>query len=199
MTTFRLLSLCALLLVIFMIPVYSHDIIEKEKELSLMPSDTVKANVLISLGEYYCSRDFEKALLYLQEALVISTEHNYKKGIAGSYLYQGRSYYYKDQYGISFDYLGKARKLFEEIEDKEGLANYHFAAGANNTIIGNLINATENFQAMVILSAETGNKELQCLGYVSLGSLHIQRGEPLMAMSYLNEALGLARECDDSS
>ncbi len=192
-------SLVAILLLIFMKPAFSQDIIEKEKNLYLMLSDTVKANVLISLGEHYCSRDFEKALLYLQEALVISTEQNYKKGIAGSYLYQGRSYYYKDQYGISFDYLEKARRIFEEINDREGLAKYHFASGANNAIIGNLINATEDFQAVVTLSAETGNKKLQCLGYISLGSLHIQRGEPVIAMSYTNEALELAIEYNDSS
>jgi tetratricopeptide (TPR) repeat protein len=199
MTKYCLIFLTAILLFILMTPAFSQDILEQEKELYLMTSDTVKANVLISLGKYYCSRDFEKALLYLQEALVISTEHNYKKGVAGSYLYQGRSYYYKDQYGISFDYLEKARKIFEEIDDQKGLANYYFAAGTNNAIIGNLINATENFQAVVTLSSETSNKELQCLGYISLGSLHIRRGEPVMAMSYLNEALELAKECDDSS
>jgi tetratricopeptide (TPR) repeat protein len=193
------LPLLTFLLLLFMKPAFSQDIIEKEKNLYLMPADTAKANVLVALGEHYCSRDFEKALLYLQEALVISTEHNYKKGIAGSYLYHGRSYYYKDQYGISFDYLEKARRLFEEIGDQEGLAHYHFAAGANHAIIGNLINATEDFQAMVTLSSEAGNIELQCLGYVSLGSLHIRRGEPVIAMSYLNEALGLARECNDNS
>ncbi len=192
-------TLLTFLLLLFMTPAFSQDIIEKEKNLYLMPADTAKANVLIALGEHYCSRDFEKALLYLQEALVISTEHNYKKGIAGSYLYQGRSYYYKDQYGISFEYLEKARRIFEEIDDREGMANYHFAAGANNAIIGNLINATENFQATVTLSAETGNKKLQCLGYTSLGSIHIHRGEPAIAMSYTNEALKLAIECEDSS
>lgn len=197
MTSFRLFPLCALLLFILMPPGYS--ILEKEKDLYLMPSDTAKANLLISLGEYYCSRDFEKALLYLQEALVISTANSYRKGIADSYLFQGRSYYYKDQYGISFDYLEKARKIYEEMDDKEGLAIYHFASGAINAIIGNLINATKDFQAVITLSSETGNKELQCLGYMSLGSLHIRRGEPVIAMSYLNEALELARECNDNS
>ncbi len=193
------LPLVGILLLIFMRSAFSQDFIDKEKNLHLMPADTAKVNVLIALGEHYCSRDFEKALLYLQEALVISSEHNYKKGIAGSYLYQGRSYYYKDQYGISFDYLEKARRIFEEINDWEGLAVYHFASGANNAIIGNLINATEDFQAMVTLSAETGNKKLQCLGYTSLGSIHIQRGEPAIAMSYTSEALKLALECEDSS
>jgi hypothetical protein len=40
-------------------------------------------------------------LLYLQNALVLSTELNYKKGIAQSFLLQGRAYYYKDDYPLA--------------------------------------------------------------------------------------------------
>ncbi len=177
----------------------ASNITRKENSLHLMLPDTAKANVLIALGEYYCSRNFDKALLYLQEALVIAAGHNYQKGIADSYLYHGRSYYYKDQYGISFEYLEKARKIYEDINDSDGLAHYHFASGANNAIIGKLVNATEDFQAVVTLSAETGNNKLQALGYISLGSLHIHRGEPAIALAYCLEALELAMASHDSS
>ena len=159
-----------------------------------MPSDTVKANVLIALGEHYSGRDLERALLYLQEALVISTENNYKKGIAGSYLYQGRSYYYKDQYGIAFEYLEKARKLYEELQDKNGLANYHFATGSINAIIGNHLNAIQDFQAVIAYSDALDDQALKSVGYMSLGGLHINRKEASLAIGYLNEALSLALE-----
>ena len=177
---------------------YASNIARKESELHLMPPDTAKANLLISLGKHYCSRNSELALLYLQQALVISTELNYKQGIAGSYLYQGRSYYYKDQYGIAFEYLDKARRLYDELQDDDGLAEYHFASGAINAIIGNFLNAIQDFHAIITLTGATENTRLKSLGYQSLGALHIRRDEPDLAMHYLNNALLLAIGNDDT-
>lgn len=198
MTKYRPFYLNAVLLLMLTNAAFSQNITDKESQLYLMPSDTVKANVLIALGKHYCSRDIGKALLYLQEALVISTENNYRKGIADSYLYQGRSYYYMDQYGIAFEYLEKARRLYDELADYEGLADYHFASGAINAIIGDFFNAIQDFQAVIRFAENTGNKKLKSLGYQSLGSLHIRRREPDLAISYLNSALQIATENQDN-
>ncbi len=61
-----------------------QNVSELERQLAGHPFDTAKVNLLVRLGEYYCSRDFEKALLYLQDALVLSTELHYKQGMAAS-------------------------------------------------------------------------------------------------------------------
>ena len=175
------------------------DILEREKELAAMPSDTARANLLIDLGEYYCSRDFERALLYLQEALELSASLDYRKGVAGSFLWQGRSYYYKDDYLLATQYLEKARGLYEEMDDVEGMVNYYFAAGAIKNLNGNFLNATDDFQKVIDLSELSGNLKMKCLGFISLGSLNIQRSAPKAAMNHLRQALVISEMLEDLS
>lgn len=181
------------------LPAYpgAKDILEREKQLAAMPSDTARVNLLIDLGEYYCSRDFQRALIYLQEALELSASLDYRKGVAGSFLWQGRSYYYKDDFLLAAQYLEKARNLFEEMDDVEGLVNYYFAAGAINSINGNYLNATDDFQNLIDMSELSGNLKMECLGYISLGSLNIKRSCPEVAMTYLSKALTISEEMDD--
>jgi tetratricopeptide (TPR) repeat protein len=181
------------------LPGYSvtRETLEREKELAAMPSDTARANLLIDLGEYYCSRDFEQALLYLQEALELSFSLNYREGVAGSFLWLGRSYFYKDDLLLATQYLEKARNLYEEMEDVKGMVNYYFAAGAIHSINGNYLNATDDFQNMIDLSQMSGNQKMECLGYISLGSLNIMRSTPTSAMAYLKRALVISEKMED--
>jgi tetratricopeptide (TPR) repeat protein len=172
----------------------SYDFEGNEKKLLNMPPDTNRAKLLIDLGEKYCSRDFEKALLFLQEALVLSTELNYKRGIACSMLWQGRAYYYKDKYDLAYEYLEKARLILEETAYIKGLAQYHFAIGAIHNINGNDLSAIRDFQEVVRLSEMSGDKQQMAIGYHSLGSLHLQRSETDLAIRYFQEALALNRE-----
>ena len=100
-----------LMIIIFMYhPLFSNDRIpELEAKLIGMVEDTAKANILLQLGEHYCSIDNDKALEYLQEAFTISTLSNYKAGTGKSMLWQGRVYYYKDDYRLGLKYLDKAK------------------------------------------------------------------------------------------
>ena len=169
-------------------PFRSYDFDGNEEKLLSMPPDTARANLLIDLGRHYCSKNFEKALLLLQEALVLSTELNYSKGIASSMLWQGRAYYYKDEYEVAYAYLEKARSILEEIGYLEGLAQYHFAIGAIHNINGNQLNAMSDFQEVVRLSEISNNIEMMATGYHSLGSIYLHRSETTLAMEYFKQA-----------
>lgn len=162
-----------------------------------MPDDTSKVNLLIQLGEYYCSRDAEKALRYLQESLVLSTELNYRKGIANSLFFQGRTYYYKDEYEMASRYLERAQNIFKDMGDQEGMAYYHFATGSIHSINGNHREAINDFQEVIRLGELSGDPDLQSIGYFSLGNLHIKRSDPLLAMKYLRKSLSLKEQIGD--
>ncbi len=172
-------------------------ILEKEKRLNDFPYDTSRVNLLNKLGEYYCSRNYEKALLYLQEAHTISSEIRYEKGIAESYLWQGRAYYYKDEYDIALDYLGKAGKILSEEKDLKGLAYYHLATGAIRDISGNHLEAIKDYHEVINNGSILGNTFLKSIGLISLGNLHISRNEPQQAIPLLKEGLALKREIND--
>ncbi|MCD4698619.1 MAG: hypothetical protein K8S16_20510, partial [Bacteroidales bacterium] len=110
--------------------IFGEDKIQRlESKLLNLPEDTVKVNTLIKLGEYYCSVDNDRALMFLQEAFTISTSQKYTEGIGKSLLWQGRVYYYKDDYPLSVKYLDKAEKILETTNDLDALAFLYFAKG----------------------------------------------------------------------
>jgi tetratricopeptide (TPR) repeat protein/DNA-binding CsgD family transcriptional regulator len=189
----------SLLVLIFSVltPLCAQDFQDEEHRLPLMTDDTVKVNLLIGLGKYYCGSDFEKALLFLQNALVLATELNYKTGIAQSFLYQGRAYYYKDDYPLATEYLEKSRRMFEELDDDDGLASYYLASGTIKGIKGNLLHAMEDFQKGVELSKLTGNRKMEGFAYNSLGSLNLARSENELALKYFRESLAIAEKLSD--
>lgn len=172
---------------------------EKEHLLAESGDDTAKINLLLELGEFYVSRDFEKALLYLQEAFLLSTEHGNKEGIAASLLWQGRAYYYKDAYEIAFRYLERAGQMYYNLGSDIGLANYYFAKGAINRIIGNNLQALQDFQHMIGYSKLAESDDLLALGYLSLGSFYIDRAELSLARKYLHEALNISERIGDQT
>lgn len=172
-------------------------IVEKEKQLEGLPGDTIKVNLLLELSRYYCSRQNDKALLYLQQALTLSNELRYKKGIARSYLWQGRVFYYKDEYAMAESYLVKAREILEKTDDVGDLAFYHFAAGSLHDLNGNFIMAVQEYQEAVRLSAAGGDESLRSGSLASLGSVYNRLKEPDNALVYLREALAIRESLHD--
>ncbi len=193
--------LLVILLLFVMMPLQFHasDLMLKEQQLTQLPPDTTKAKLLIELGKYYCSRDFEKSLLYLQKALLLSAELNYREGVAASLLWQGRAYYYKDDYPLAGEYIEKARTIFENLDHQKGRAECYFASGTIHFIYGNHLNAIKDFQSAAELSRLEGDVELESTGYLSLGNLHIERDEPVLAMEYLRNALRLTKQAGNQS
>ncbi len=173
---------------------FSQDISDLEEKLQTLTDDREKVNLLIDLGEYYCSRDHHKAMLYLQDALVQATNIGYWEGVAGSLLWQGRTFYYKDEYAMAMRYLQQAGQLYEELDDHDGLAYVFYATGAIHRILGNHLKAIQDYQKTIALSELSGNIHHQTNGFVSLGGFYNQRGEPEQALVYLGQGLALAKQ-----
>lgn len=177
----------------------ANDFLSREYELERMPADTAKVNLLIRLGEHYCSRDYDKSLLYLQKALVLSSELNYPQGMGASLLWQGKAHYYKDEYEVAVQYLEKAKRSFTGLDHKKGLAEYYLAIGSIHSINGDYINTLNDYQEAIRYAELSGDAKLISQGYMSLGGLYMLRSEPLIARKTLNKALVLKRALNDST
>jgi tetratricopeptide (TPR) repeat protein/DNA-binding CsgD family transcriptional regulator len=180
-------------------PAIGQDILLREAELGIIPDDTAKVNLLIGLGHHYCGLNNEKSVFLLQEALAISTRLNYQTGIAYSYYWQGRVYYYKDEYDIAITCLSKARDLFERLDDNEGLSLYYFACAAINSVKGDYLSALNENQELIRLSRITGDALMLSVGLHDIGSIHISRNQPDRAMPYLWESVELKNQLDDQA
>lgn len=191
------LSVIILLVYQVAIAIEGREIQEKEERLQQYSSDTTRLNLLLELGEHYCYSDARKAQLYLQEALVLSTQLNHNTGIAASLLWQGRAFYYQDEYDMATRFLEKARYYYESLQNPLGMIRYHIFTAAINKIIGNYVNALKNYQAAADLSQQTSDAKNLFLANCGMGSVHLERHEPKLAIEYFTRALALSTAIDD--
>lgn len=174
-----------------------ENIQQLESNLVNMPDDTVKVNALLKLGELYCSIENDKALMYLQEAFTIATSLKYTTGIGKCMLWQGRVYYYKDDYPLSDKYFDKAKKILETTNELDALSFLYFAEAENSRIRGDFIHALEMYYEAINLTKITGNTKLMSSCYSSIGTILLERKETEKAMSYFRETLSIKKAIDD--
>jgi len=161
----------------------------REQQLAVLPNDTVKVRKLLELGIRYCSRANDRALLFLQQALTISNELGYTKGVGKSYLWQGRVYYYKDEYALAESYLARAKEVLGKYGDQSDQAMVHFSLACLYNLNGNFRDAIREYQEAVVLAGAAGNESLRATSLVGLGSIHTRMKEPDLALGYFREGL----------
>lgn len=154
-----------------------------------LENDIPKVNKLIELGKHYCSRENEKALVVLQEAFMLSTNLKYQQGIALSYLWLGRVYYYKDNYDISLNYLDKAKDLFTNLQDNEHLIFTIISIEQNHALLGKNIEAFSDCIQALHLSDSLGITKYKNGLYHNLGNVYLRREQFDIAIKYFNEAI----------
>jgi len=170
---------------------------ELESKLRIMNDDTAKVNTLINLGENYCSIKNDKALMFLQEAFTIATAEKYESGIGRSLMWQGRVYYYKDDYPLAIKYLEKARVILEGENEESNLAFIYFAKGEIYRIMGDYIHALESYTDALRIAESLDDKKWMSTFYGSIGRVHLDRKEPKKAMGYFRESLRKKQLIDD--
>lgn len=194
--SFRYLILVALC--IFYHSVFSNDQLPAlEEKLAYMADDTIKANVLLQLGEHYCSIDNDKALEYLQEAYTISTASKYKAGMGKSMLWQGRVYYYKDDYRLGLKYFDRAKTILENTKEFDDLSFVYFGKGEIFKIRGDYIHALEMYQEAVKIAEKTGNKKHISSYYGSIGVVLLNRNDIEKALGYFKKAIAIKEAIND--
>ena len=154
---------------------------------------------LIAWGEYYYSRDPDRAIEYLLQALAAATALSSQDDLAESLFFLGRSYYYKDDYEKSRNYLSGSRRIWESLNSADGLARYHHASGSIYHINGSYLKATEDFQEAVRLSRKSGNILMESVGLLSLGALSLQRNDYVSGREFLDQSRRLVRSINDDS
>ena len=171
--------------------------IQMEQRLKTIPDDTSRVNMLLELGEHYCSVENDKALLYLQEAYSISLLLDYPYGMGKSLTWMGRVYYYKSKFNLSNKYLDKAKKPLEASGDLRELSFWYLAKGMSLGVTGDFVNALEMFTKSINLCKQGGYTKIMTTAYLGIGSTILERGDVDKAIEYYQEALALAEENDD--
>ena len=172
-------------------------IADDENRVTNMPNDTIKVLELIRLGEEFCSIENDRSLLYLQEAMTIATSQQFKKGVGLSLLWQGRVFYYKDDYMLAYRCYEKAEVALKKSNDTESLVLLYFFKGEICRLRGDYINAMKNYEQVLELTEVSPNMVIGSASYTALGIVLVNRKNPQKGLKYLQEGLRQKIEIED--
>lgn len=192
----KILKKGILILILFLsIPCYTIGI--DEISLDNLPDDTSRVMRLLELGETYCSVENDKALTFLQEAFTIATKDQYSEGIGRSLMWQGRVYYYKDDYALANKYFDMAEPAIKQAGDKEAEILLYFFRGEVCKLRGDFINAMSNYKQVLEITLITPNKKISSASYIAMGNILMSRKNPANALAYFREGLYQKKEIND--
>jgi two-component system sensor histidine kinase/response regulator len=113
--------LITLLLLFLSIP-FSHaqsgEIALLTEELKTSVNDTIKVNVYYALSKFYWYRNPDSAILMADQAMELARKHNFRKGIALSYLTKGVALVGKGKYPEALRCHLEALRISEELKLK---------------------------------------------------------------------------------
>lgn len=129
-----------------------------------------------------------KSLSYAQQALQLSLLTNNKKGEAYAYRNLASYYSIKGYYGATTEFVEKAIRLFNSLEDTEGLANCYITLGHTFKRQSDYPKALEYHKLAFDIIVQSGTKDRRGIAYLNLAEAF-----------YLNDDLILAKRNLDSA
>ena len=161
--------------------------------------DTNRVNALNSLAEELRKTDPEQANKYAEEALALSTELNYKKGIAGSYFSLGRVYRAQFNLTEARGYYLKSVQVYKELGDHKVVADITNKIGITYGIQGDYEKALDFFNRSMEAYKKFGEKQkiADCLN--NIGNVYKYLGNYPESFKTYNKALVIYEELHDTA
>jgi len=161
--------------------------------------DTNRVKTLNLLAEELRKTDQVQANEYAEEALALSSELNYKKGIAGSYFSLGRVY--RAQFNLTearVNYL-KSVQVYKELGDFKAVADITNKIGITYGIQGEYEKALDFFNRSMEANKKLGEKQkiADCLN--NIGNVYKYLGNYPESFKTYNKALVIYEELHDTA
>ncbi len=158
-------------------------------------ADTNKVNHINNLGlEYLNITNYDQALKYAEAAKEQASKLNFAIGEGKSYNLLGDINWYKGNYVVSADNYFKALKLFENIENKNFIADCNGNIGWVYLNQGNYEKALEYFTKSLAVNQKINRKIDILNNYNDLGVLYKIKNNYEKALEYYFKALKIASE-----
>lgn len=152
----------------------------------------------ITLGNigcvYFIIGEPDKAQEFLERALKLDKDLEYKEGIANHFTNIGSTYFLRGELDNALNYFKASLELFEEQGRNEEIAKIYGNIGNVHLLREELDKAQEYFNEALKFFKEQGNKEEIAVQIANIGSFHQKKGELNEALDYFKEALKLFEE-----
>ncbi len=116
---------------------------------------------------------------------------------ADAYNYLGIAYNQLDETQKSLDYFHKALDIFEELDDKSGIARTFLNLAQANLYLDNFDKALEYSKKNLAISLEIGDKKGMFMALNGLGTVMAKTERYDEALDYLFQALTIVKEIND--
>jgi tetratricopeptide (TPR) repeat protein len=167
-------------------------------ELPKINTDSNKVNVLFALSDNYeIIGEYEKALKYGNEGLVLAQKIKYKKGEAKCYHILGITNKRQGDYEKALENHFASLKLKWEIGDKKGIAASYNSIGNVYYEKGNYDKTMENYLASLRIRQEIGDYKGIALSYTNIGNVYLEKGNYDKALENQFAALKIRQEIGD--
>ncbi len=164
------------------------------KVLKTAPRDTNKVILLNTLAKHFENSDAKKSFDYINEALILSENIDYKKGSAKAFLNKGNYYFHKADYNTAIEAYSSALLINKKIENKNGMASAYTGIGLVYTYKGDYSKAIENYFKGLTIKEQLGNLEGQAVLYSNIGELYMYQEQYENSLKYHNKSLELEKQ-----
>jgi len=148
-----------------------------ESVLETAAADTNKVNTLIEIciSEYRANPS--EAIIYGNEARILSQELGYNKGLALAYKYIGMGHYFQGDYWETVRQWLLSLAAFEEINDKVGVSNILNNIGAVYNNQGDDTRALEYYLRSLQAAEETTDTSRMAVASINIGTIYLKKPE----------------------
>ncbi|MFI5203337.1 MAG: tetratricopeptide repeat protein [Flavobacteriales bacterium] len=166
--------------------------------LSKTKADTNKVKKLNNIcSEYVNTGDYAKAIICVNEMILISKKNKFKKGLLAAYTQLGNVSYAKGDFPGALKQHFKSLKVCEEINYKRGMANNYNNIGSVYSQTGNHTDARKYFSKLLKISAEISYHKGTALAYDNLGIIYDREGKSEEALASHLKALEITEKSND--
>jgi tetratricopeptide (TPR) repeat protein len=162
--------------------------------LNYKKNDTTKVNLLNKLSSRYDSFDIKKSLEKAQEANSLAKQLHYTKGEAKSFIRFCNIYRKKSEMDKSEDSGLKALKLYEDINDQDGVIAAYIALGAFKLRNNEPDKALEYFEIVLDYSRKNGDLKQQALVLNNIGTTSYFKGDFDDAISFFKKSYAIREQ-----
>ena len=156
--------------------------------------DTTKVNLLNTLSFYYSSFDIKKSQEKAQEANSLSKTLSYKKGEAKSYIRFSNNHRKKSELEEAEDNALKALKLYEEINNQDGINASYISLGTVAQYKNDSDSALAYYNKVLNYSSQNGDLKKQALMLNNIGTISYSKGNFDDAITFFKQSYALREQ-----
>lgn len=159
--------------------------------------DTNKVNALLELSAEYKRFYADSSLIYAEQALELSKELNFEKGVYYGFTNVGIAFYYKGEYDVAIDYYTQALKFAKEIGNKSYIGTSYNNIGMVHDKQGSFELANEYYFKYLEITKELDDKKGIAKALNNIGIIYSNQGLFDKANEYYFKSLEIKEEMND--